>query len=101
EAVTSVTLTPDAAGLSATTPGGSAYVVTPSAATGTGGFDANNYNITYTPYNGTVAKATETVTVIVGTYIYDGLSQGPNSVTDPAVGGGNAPTGTPTFVYVG
>jgi hypothetical protein len=57
EAVTSVTLTPDAAGLSAATPAGTAYVVTPSLATGSGGFLAANYNITYNPYNGTVALA--------------------------------------------
>jgi autotransporter-associated beta strand protein len=57
EAVTSVTLTPDAAGLSAATAAGDAYVVTPSLATGSGGFLAANYNITYNPYNGTVALA--------------------------------------------
>jgi hypothetical protein len=52
--VTSIMLTPDAAGLTATTPTGAAYVVTPSMAAGTGGFAAENYNITYLPYNGTV-----------------------------------------------
>ena len=55
EAVTSVTLTPNAAGLSATTAASGAYVVTPTLATGTGGFLAANYNITYAPYNGPVA----------------------------------------------
>jgi hypothetical protein len=57
EQVTSVTLTPDANGLSAATPAGSPYVVTPSAATGTGGFAVSNYSITYVPFNGTVDSA--------------------------------------------
>ena len=57
EEVTGVTLTPDAAGLSPTTPVGDPYTVTPSLATGTGGFLESNYNITYIPYNGTVAAA--------------------------------------------
>ena len=62
EALTSVTLTPDAAGLSSTTAAGTGYVITPSAATGTGGFLASNYSITYTPFNGTVTAAALTVT---------------------------------------
>ena len=57
ETVTSVTLTPDAAGLSATTAAGASYTVTPSAATGTGGFSAANYNITYATGTLTVNKA--------------------------------------------
>jgi gliding motility-associated-like protein len=62
EVVGSVTLTPDAAGLSAATPGGTAYMVTPSAATGTAGFIASNYNITYVPFNGTVGAINQTIT---------------------------------------
>lgn len=62
ETVTSVTLTPNAAGTSTTTAAGAAYIVTPSAATGTGGFAAGNYNITYVAFNGTVAKAPLTIT---------------------------------------
>jgi len=62
ETVTSVTLTPNAAGLSATTAAGAAYIVTPSLATGGGGFNANNYTITYTAYSGTVTTAPLTVT---------------------------------------
>mgnify|MGYP001319033607 CR=1 FL=1 len=61
ETVTSVTLTPDEAGLSATTSAGTAYVVTPSLATGTGGFVDSNYYITYTPYQGTVAAKQLTI----------------------------------------
>ncbi len=57
EAVTSVTLTPDAAGLSAATAAGAAYTVTPSLATGSNGFLESNYNITYATYNGTVTAA--------------------------------------------
>ena len=62
EAVTGVTLTPDAAGLSATTAAGAAYVVTPSLATGTGGFLESNYSVTYNPYNGIVSAKALTVT---------------------------------------
>ena len=62
EAVTSVTLTPDAAGLSTTTAAGAAYTITPSLATGSGGFLESNYNVTYVAYNGTVGKAALTVT---------------------------------------
>jgi hypothetical protein len=62
ETVTSVNLTPNAAGLSATTTAGASYSVTPSAATGGNGFAKANYAITYTAYTGTVAKAPLTVT---------------------------------------
>jgi hypothetical protein len=62
ETVTTVTLTPDTAGSTATTPAGASYTVTPSAATGTGGFSAANYNITYNPFNGTVSKKPLSVT---------------------------------------
>ncbi|MCX6873307.1 MAG: Ig-like domain-containing protein [Verrucomicrobia bacterium] len=57
EAVTSVTLTPDDAGLSPTTPVGDPYTVTPSLATGSNGFLAGNYDLTYIAYNGTVTEA--------------------------------------------
>jgi hypothetical protein len=56
EKVTSVTLTPNPT-LTTTTPAGTGYTVTPSAPTGTGGFNANNYDITYNTYSGTVAVA--------------------------------------------
>ena len=72
EVVTSVTLTPDAAGLSATSSVGAAYVVTPSLATGTDGFLAGNYNITYTAFNGTVGKKILTVTADAKSKTYDG-----------------------------
>jgi len=68
ETVTSVILTPDAAGLSATTAAGAAYVVTPSLATGTGGFLASNYLVTCVAYSGTVAAAPITaIGAITGT----------------------------------
>ncbi len=70
ETVTSVTLTPDAAGLSATTAAGAAYVVTPSLATGTGGFLESNYTVTYSVYNGTVSKKALTVTATGPTKVY-------------------------------
>ena len=80
EDVTGVTLTPNAAGLSATTAAGTTYNVTPSLATGTGGFDADNYDITYTAYEGTVDQKAMTVTAtgpsvkIYGTALSAGLS---------------------------
>ena len=60
ETVASVTLTPNAAGLSATTAAGASYVVAPSAATGT--INTANYNITYNAYNGTVGTAALSIT---------------------------------------
>ena len=74
EVVTSVTLTPDAAGLATTTAVGASYVVTPSLATGTGGFLESNYNITYTPFNGTVSKKTLTATADNKTRIYGAVN---------------------------
>ena len=38
-------------------------MVTPSLATGSGGFLESNYDVTYNPYTNTVAKKTLTVTV--------------------------------------
>jgi len=60
ETVTGVSLTANG-GTAATAPVGS-YVITPSGATGTGGFLASNYNITYSPATLTVNKAILTVT---------------------------------------
>jgi hypothetical protein len=81
ETVTSVTLTPDAAGLSSTTPAGTSYVVTPSLAAGTNGFIAGNYNISYTDYNGTVAKKVLTVTADSKSKTYDGSVYSPFTST--------------------
>ena len=87
EAVTSVTLTPNAAGLSATTAAGLAYVVTPSAPTGTGGFLAANYNITFNAFNGTVAQANLTITATGPTKTYGtALTTGPSATNFTAVG---------------
>jgi len=72
ESVTGVTLTQDAAGLSASTVAGVAYVVTPSLATGTNGFLASNYNIAYTVFNGIVSKKVLTVTADAKSKTYDG-----------------------------
>ena len=89
ENVTSVTLTPNAAGLSATTPAGTAYVVVPSAPTGTGGFLASNYTITFNNYNGTVAKAALNINVNNVTHTYG------TAITSPGAGAttGYTPTG--------
>ncbi|WP_191963380.1 beta strand repeat-containing protein, partial [Flavobacterium luteum] len=87
EAVTSVTLTPNAAGLSATTAAGLAYVVTPSAPTGTGGFLAANYNITFNAFNGTVGQANLTITATGPTKTYGtALTAGASATNFTAVG---------------
>jgi len=83
ETVTSVTLTPDAAGLLATTPAGATYVVTPTSAAGTGGFLATNYNITYAAYSGTVAKANATITLGSLSPTYDGSPKPATATTNP------------------
>jgi hypothetical protein len=58
---------------------------------------ANYNNIGATPITDTIGKATPTVTVTVGSYTYNGSSQGPNSYTTNPSGD----TGTPTWSYVG
>jgi gliding motility-associated-like protein len=78
ETVTSVTLTPDAPGLSATTAAGVSYIVTPSLATGDSGFLESNYNIIYQPFNGTVNKAALTIATNNATKVY--------SVVNPTLG---------------
>jgi hypothetical protein len=80
EAITGVTLTPDAAGLSATTAAGAGYVITPSLATGSNGFLAANYSgITYAPYNGTVAKKALTIgAASIASKPYDGTTTSGN-----------------------
>jgi gliding motility-associated-like protein len=74
ESVTSVTLTPDADAAATTTAAGASYQMTPSAAAGTGGFAATNYEITYVPYTGVVAKKALTIT-----------ATGPNKVYGSAI----------------
>jgi hypothetical protein len=96
ETVTSVTLTPNAAGLSATTAVGAAYTVTPSLATGTGGFLASNYTINYVAYSGTVTKAPLTVTATgpgktYGTALTTGTSA--TNFTTSGLVNGNTVTG--------
>ncbi|MFM6995352.1 MAG: MBG domain-containing protein [Sediminibacterium sp.] len=82
EAINQLTLTPDSKGLSATTPAGSTYIVVPSAATGINGYNESNYDITYLPFNGIVAKGNTTVSIIgSSTYAYTGNPVGP-SVTN-------------------
>ena len=81
ETVTSVTLNPDAAGLSSTTPAGTSYVVTPSLAIGANGFIAGNYDINYTGYTGTVAKKVLTVTADAKSKTYDGSVYSPFTST--------------------
>ncbi|MFA6127810.1 MAG: YDG domain-containing protein [Bacteroidales bacterium] len=61
EAITSVTLRPDLAGLLPLTPAGSQYKVTPSAAAGSSGFVAANYTITYVDYVANVSQKPLTI----------------------------------------
>jgi trimeric autotransporter adhesin len=102
ELVTSVTLTPNAAGTSPTTAAGLAYTVTPSLATGSGGFLEGNYNVTYILYNGVVAKAPLSITAnninkTYGVTLFSG-SGGPTTFTP--VGLQNAETiGSVTLTY--
>ena len=56
ETITEVLLTPDANGQLSTLAAGQKYTITPSAAKGTLGDLASNYNITYEPFTGTVTK---------------------------------------------
>ena len=95
ETVTSVTLTPNAAGLSATTAAGLSYTVTPSLATGGNGFLAANYNITYAPYNGTVGQAALTVTATGPSKTYGtALTTGPSTANFTASATQNGETVT-------
>ncbi len=59
--------------------------------------DAASKNVATPPGGNTVSKATPTVTVTVGTYIYNGSPQGPDSYTTSPTGD----TGTPTWSYKG
>jgi gliding motility-associated-like protein len=80
ESITQLTLTPDSKGLSSTTPAGSTYSVVPSAATGINGYIESNYNITYLPFNGIVAKGNTTVSIIgTSSYSYTGNPIGPDA----------------------
>ncbi|MBS1523888.1 MAG: hypothetical protein JST50_22995, partial [Bacteroidetes bacterium] len=88
ETVTSVTLTPDLAGSTANTPAGASYVVTPSLATGNGGFLESNYSVNYVPFNGTVAKDTLTVTATGTNKIYDGTTTTTVTLGDNNTAGG-------------
>jgi hypothetical protein len=72
EVVSSVTLTPNAAGISASTAAGVSYTVTPAAPTGTGGFLASNYSISYVAYNGTVSAKPLTISApSIASKVYD------------------------------
>ena len=101
ETVTSVTLTPDAAGASPATPAGAAYKVTPSAATGT--ISANNYNIAYNPYTGAVSPTPLTVTAANASKTYGGvLSFGSGSAAFTTTGLQNSETiGSVTLACTG
>ena len=95
ETINRVTLTPDAAGASATTAAGSAYAVTPSNAFATfGNFNAANYSITYVPYNGTVTQATLTITAnnankTYGTTLTGGAGSSAFTITSGSLQNGN------------
>jgi hypothetical protein len=101
ETVTTVTLTPDAAGTSATTVAGASYVVTPSNATGTGGFLASNYIINYVPFNGTVAQAPLTITANPVNKVFGNILTGSSSAAFTPSGLRNGETiSSVTITYV-
>src|SRR6185295_8832012 len=102
ETVTAVTLTPDAAGISTATAAGATYLVTPSNATGTGGFLAANYNINYVPFTGTVAQASLTITANNVSKIFGNtLTGGAGSAAFTSNGLKNSETiGSVTITYV-
>ena len=94
DVITEVTLTPNAAGLSSTTAAGTNYTVTPSLAKGSSSYVESNYDITYVPFTGTVAKVAATMNVTGNTtYAYTGTPQGPNST--------NLTSGTIVYTYSG
>ncbi len=79
ENVTAVTLTSNGSATVAGTLAAGTYStspndITPSAATGTGGFLASNYNITYTPGTLTVNPAALTITASLVNTMVDGVS---------------------------
>ena len=84
EAVTSVTLTPDAAGLSTSAAAGSAYGVVPSLASGSGGFVESNYQVSYIAYSGTIGKAAAAVSLTGLSATFDGTPKHASSTTVPA-----------------
>ncbi len=69
------------------------YSIVPTLAVGSG---LGNYTINYLNGLLTVNKATPTVTVIVGTYTYNGSPQGPSSVTTSTIDNGAV-----TYSYAG
>ena len=70
ESISSVTLTPDSYATSATTPAGATYQIIPSNASGTSGFNAANYEITYVSYEGVVTKKALTITATGPNKVY-------------------------------
>ncbi|CAN5384987.1 hypothetical protein BH10BAC3_BH10BAC3_09840 [soil metagenome] len=101
ESITSVTLAYGSGASACDPPGNTTNVVTPSAATGSGGFSAANYFITYLGGDINVSKATPVITVTGATsYAYDGNPQGPDTYDAPAAGTcATASTGTVTYTY--
>ncbi|MEI6184373.1 MAG: MBG domain-containing protein [Bacteroidota bacterium] len=92
--ITEVTLTPNASGLSAATSAGTNYSVMPSEAKGSNSFVASNYDITYVPFVGTVAKVPASISVTGNkTYAYTGKPQGPSTT--------NLTAGNITYTYSG
>ena len=82
EVVTTVTLTPDANGLSAASLAGSTYKVTPSLAIGSGGFLASNYDITYVPFDGTIGKRELIITATGPSKTYGTALKSENNIVD-------------------
>jgi hypothetical protein len=80
ESVTAVTMTATPAGTAATDPAG-IDTITPSAATGTGGFLATNYNVTY---NTNTLTVNPLAVALTGTRPYDGTASAASTILSVA-----------------
>ena len=110
EVVTGVVLLPDASGLSNSTAAGAIYHVYPSLASGTGGFLASNYEVTYLPYNGIVSRKALMITaenksknygaaLPALTVIYNGLTNGDAASATPPIVTTTATSSSPVATY--
>lgn len=87
DTISSVMLTPDAAGLSAGSPAGTSYTVEPSLPVGNGRFNISNYTIVYTGFNGKVGPRVLHLTATGVDKIYDSSITANVALADDRVAG--------------